>query len=215
MKLSDLEVTRFINSDFEENLYVVRRRDSDECVIIDPGLEPEEAIQFIKDNKLTPKAILITHGHYDHIGGIKAIKAAWPDAPILIGEKDRYKLTDPMGNLSGHFGYPVKTLDADRSLADGEMVDAAGLTFQTILIPGHSAGHVVYRLTAEDGEIVFVGDVIFQGSIGRTDFPDGNMNDLMKGIQERLLTLPGQTKFYTGHGLPTTPKDEIWGNPWL
>ena len=215
MKLSDLEITRFINSDFEENLYVVRLRGAEECVVIDPGLEPEEAIDFIRKNKLTPKAILVTHGHYDHIGGLAAFKALWPNAPILIGEKDRDKLTDPMGNLSGHFGFPATAPRADRSLQDGERFEAAGLTFQTELIPGHSVGHVVYRHAAEDGEVVFVGDVIFQGSVGRTDFPDGCTSDLISGIKERLLTLPDRTLFYPGHGPATTPEVEKRTNPWI
>lgn len=215
MKLTDLEIKQFVNSDFEENLYVVRLKGSPDCFIVDPGMEPDEAIRFIRKNDLTPKAVLVTHGHYDHIGGLDRIKAEWPDVEIAIGEKERFKLTDPAGNLSAHFGIPVKTVDADRSLADGEKWSVAGIPVTAILSPGHSSGHLVYQIDAEDGSVVFVGDVIFAGSIGRTDFPDGNMEDLLAGIKGRLLPLPDSTVFYTGHGPTTTAGRERNFNPWF
>lgn len=208
-------VRTFPNSDFEENLYVVWQEGASECVVIDPGLEPEEAIEFIEANRLTPTAILVTHGHYDHIGGIAALREKWPNIEILVGEKDRSKLTDPMGNLSGHFGLPVTTCDATGTLADGEKFTAAGIPFRAILVPGHSAGHLVFELVDAAPPTVFVGDVIFAGSVGRTDFPDGNTSTLLSGIEKRLMTMPDETVFYTGHGPSTTAGAERRSNPWL
>ena len=208
MKISDIEVKTFVNSDFEENLFVVFVKGGKECLMIDPGMEPGEAIAFIKEKGLTPKGVLITHGHYDHIAGVDRVKAEWPDVPVMISEIDRPKMTNPAGNLSAHFGFPVTTKDADRAIANGEFLTIAGITLRAILVPGHSSGHLVYRIDGEDGTILFVGDVIFAGSIGRTDFPDGNMDHLLWGIRKYLLPLPDDTVFYTGHGPATTAGQE-------
>ncbi|MGI5832552.1 MAG: MBL fold metallo-hydrolase [Thermoguttaceae bacterium] len=215
MKIADLEIKTFVNSDFGENLYVVRQRESSECVIVDPGMEPERAIAYIKKLGLRPKAILITHGHYDHIGGLRQLKAEWPDAVVMIGAIERSKLTDPAGNLSFHFGIPVRTIDADRSLDDNETFTVAGITFTALLCPGHSSGHMVYKVEGEDGVVVFVGDVIFAGSIGRTDFPDGNTETLLDSIKTRILSLPDDTTLFTGHGPATKVGRERTSNPWL
>ena len=208
-------VRTFPNSDFEENLYLVWRDGSSACVVIDPGLEPFDAIRFIESNSLVPETILITHGHYDHIGGIEAFCQKWPNIEILVGEKERFKLTDPMGNLSGHFGFPVTTRDATRTLADGQEFTAAGIAFKAILIPGHSSGHLVFQLSGAVPPTVFVGDVIFAGSVGRTDFPDGDTDALISGIKSQLMTLPGDTVLYPGHGPATIVSDERNTNPWL
>ncbi|MBR2694950.1 MAG: MBL fold metallo-hydrolase [Thermoguttaceae bacterium] len=215
MKLADLEIKTFVNSDFGENLYVVRLRDRAECVIVDPGMEPERAIDYVKANGLSPRAVLITHGHYDHIGGLNRVKAEWPEAEVLIGEHERWKMNNPEGNLSVHFGAQLRTIDADRSLTDGETFTAAGIPFTALRSPGHASGHVVYKVEGEDGVLVFVGDVIFAGSIGRTDFPDGDTEELLNSIKKNLLTLPDDTLLLTGHGPATKVGREKGGNPWL
>lgn len=216
MLLSDLFVVSLILSDFEENAWVLRLRDNRECVVVDPGMEPEPLIDFLERQHLVPKAILITHGHWDHIGGIADLKRFWPDVPVYIGEKERSKLTDPLGNLSGMLGRDLRAPQADRVLADGEEFEVAGIPFKTIYLPGHSSGHVFYLVQDSNQECVaFVGDIIFSGSVGRTDFPDGNAKLLIDGIREKILVLPEQTVLYPGHGPKTTVRIEKVSNPWL
>ena len=143
------------------------------------------------------------------------MKSRWPDAPIFVGENDRDKLMDPEGNLSAHFGFPMKTREADRTVRDGEVFEIANLTFQAIELPGHSRGHIAYVLQTEDVPIVFCGDVVFSGSIGRTDFPDGNIETLISSINDKLFALPDATILYPGHGESTTIGNEKQSNPFL
>jgi len=184
-----------------------------DCVVIDPGLEPEKILQTLQNQQLQPAAILNTHGHADHIAGNEALKAAWPDCPIVIGRADAPKLQDPWANLSRPFGLDVLSPPADGLVEDGQQYSAGGLEFEILAIPGHSAGHVVYLWKGEPPWVAFVGDVIFQDSIGRTDFPDGSFRQLRRGIREKLFTLPEQTLLLPGHGPPTTVGQEKRNNP--
>ncbi len=215
MKTAHLEIKSFVNSDFGENLYVVRLQSGSDCVIVDPGMEPEKAIDYIEAEKLTPRAVLITHGHYDHIGGLNRIKAEWPAAVVMIGGLDRPKMANPAGNLSVHFGASLRTIDADRSLTDGETFEAAGITFTALHSPGHSSGHMIYKIEGEEPPVVFVGDVVFAGSIGRTDFPDGDTETLLDSIRRNILALPDDAVLLTGHGPSTTVRRERAVNPWF
>jgi len=211
----ETEITRVISVPFEENAYVAQFDSRKDCVVVDPGLEPQKILQFLDQNGLHPAAILNTHGHSDHIGGNAALKARWPDCPLVIGSGDAQKLVDPQLNLSALFGESIVSPPADVTVDDGETYSAAGFDLKVLAIPGHSAGHVVYLWGAHDPAIVLVGDVIFAGSIGRTDFPDGDFALLKGGIQEKLFTLPPETVLLPGHGPPTTVGQEKQTNPFL
>jgi hydroxyacylglutathione hydrolase len=210
-----LEVARVESLPFAEHSYVCRRPGRKACLVIDPGFEPEAITAWIEARGLEPEAILLTHGHSDHIAGNAALKARWPDAPLLIGRGDAAKLTDPMGNLSAQFGLPLTTPPADRLLADGERLDLAGCTIAVREIPGHSAGHVVYVLEAESPPVVFGGDVLFREGIGRTDFPDGDFEALAAGIRRHLYSLPPEAIVFPGHGAATTVGHERRHNPFV
>ncbi|MFQ3650384.1 MAG: MBL fold metallo-hydrolase, partial [Gemmataceae bacterium] len=145
------------------------------------------------------------------IAGNERIKRAYPLAPLLIGEGDAPMLRDPMLNLSALFGEPLVSPPADRTLRDGEIVEIAGQRWETRRIPGHSPGHVVFV----GQEMVLGGDVLFRGSIGRYDFPGGSLEQLLEGIRRQLLTLPGTTEVYPGHGPATTIGYEMATNPYL
>jgi glyoxylase-like metal-dependent hydrolase (beta-lactamase superfamily II) len=181
-----IRLARIESQPFGQNSYVLSRTGSSGCVVVDPGFEPEAIIDWLAGESLVPEAILVTHGHSDHIAGIGALRERWPAAPIVIGRHDAPKLTDPVGNLSAPFGLALTSPPADRLLDDGEAFEFAGLRFVALEIPGHSRGHVVLRLEGCRPTLVVGGDVLFQGSIGRTDFPDGDFDALAAGIRRHL-----------------------------
>ncbi|MEA1949787.1 MAG: MBL fold metallo-hydrolase [Planctomycetota bacterium] len=215
MDFEEIDLKCIVSAPFEENTFVVRKKNRKDCFIIDPGLEPQRTIDFLDKNKLTPASFLITHGHSDHIGGNQALKQRWPDCPVVIGCGDAGKLTDPQQNLSAAFGVDLVSPPADVTLDDGEVYETAGFKLSVLEIPGHSPGHVVYHWADHSPQIVLVGDVIFAGSIGRTDFPDGNFEDLKNGIHQKLFTLPDDTILYPGHGPSTTVGKEKATNPFV
>jgi glyoxylase-like metal-dependent hydrolase (beta-lactamase superfamily II) len=209
-----LQVRTIVSQPFEENTYVVRLDGAGEAVVIDPGLEPDLILDFLGEAGLKAAALLNTHGHADHIGGNEALKRAFPDAPLLIGAGDAVLLTDANLNLSAPFGLPIVSPPADRTLRDGEVVEAAGLRFVVREIPGHSPGHIVYVVEGEPAH-VFGGDVLFRGGIGRWDFPGGSEAALLDGIRSKLFSLPDSTVVYPGHGPVTTVGHEKRTNPFL
>ncbi|MGI6401217.1 MAG: MBL fold metallo-hydrolase [Thermoguttaceae bacterium] len=215
MKLSDITLKNFVLSEIQANCYVVNVKDRSDCVVIDPGDAPYKVIRHMKEANLTPAAILITHGHFDHFCGVPEIKENWPNVPIYIGKGDRPKLANPITNLSIGFGLSFSTSETVHELQDNDTIEVAGLTFKTIEVPGHSSGHVVYILKTEERSLAFCGDVIFAGSIGRTDFPDGDGAALIRNIREKILTLPSNTLLCTGHGPVTSVAEEMRSNPFI
>jgi len=210
-----LRVCRIESAPFGENTYVFLRSGATECLVVDPGFEPQAVIDWIDEHGLSPAAILLTHGHSDHIAGNAALRQRWPGLPILIGRDDAPKLTDPTGNLSAAFGLALVSPPADRVLDDGEQLALAGLSLGVVSIPGHSRGHVVFRVDGCAPPIVFGGDVLFRESIGRTDFPDGDFATLASGIRRGLYALPDDTIVFPGHGDSTTVGHERRHNPFV
>jgi glyoxylase-like metal-dependent hydrolase (beta-lactamase superfamily II) len=171
-EIMELRIAVVESMPFAENTYVVWLAGRSDAIVIDPGFEPDAVLDVLRSEKLTPTMILNTHGHVDHIAGNAAMKEAFPDAPLVIGHGDAAMLTDPMRNLSGLAGAAITSPPADRTVREGDTVEVAGLRFGVLEIPGHSPGHVVF--VDRDRPVVFGGDVLFAGSIGRTDFPGGD-----------------------------------------
>jgi hydroxyacylglutathione hydrolase len=200
---------------FMENAYILYLAGSDSCLVVDPGLDVGQIIAAIEQRNLTPAVILNTHGHADHIAGNAALKQRWPDAPLVIGTADASKLTDAVANLSAGHGVPIVSPPADKLLNEGDCYEAAGFKLEVLDTPGHCCGHIVFVWKAASPWIVLGGDVLFQGSIGRTDFPDSSFSDLEHSIQQKLFKMPDDTVVYPGHGPPTTIGEEKRTNPFV
>lgn len=200
---------------FAENAFVVYWDGRTDCVVLDPGFDADAIIAHLEQKQITPAAILNTHGHADHIAGNAALKKRYPDCPLLIGQRDATKLANPMENLSGTYGITLISPAADRQVRHGDAVEAAGITFEVRETPGHSSGHVVYLWTDDTPWLLFGGDMLFQGSVGRADFPDSDPRRLVDSIRQQLYTLPDETIVMPGHGDPTTIGKEKRSNPFV
>jgi hydroxyacylglutathione hydrolase len=210
-----LELACIVSQPFAENTFIASLAGRTECLIIDPGFEPDRVIAQVAQRGLSPVAILNTHGHSDHIAGNEAIKTRWPDCPLIIGRDDAPKLTDPELNLSAPFGVELISPPADQTVGEGDTLELAGIRLDVLETPGHSRGHVVFVWKDGSPWIVFGGDVLFRGSVGRTDFPDGDGPQLFDSIREKLFTLPPDTIVLPGHGEPTTVEHERRTNPYV
>lgn len=200
---------------FAENSYIVWKDGNREAFALDPGFEPELILEALGERDLTLVAIVCTHGHCDHMAGNATLKAAYPDIPIIIGAGDSAMLTDPMRNIGALFGFDVTSPPADKVVTEGETLRVADITLDVFEVPGHSPGHVVYLLRDTKPVMVLGGDVLFRGSVGRTDFPGGSMEQLKANIRRVLWPLPPDTVVYPGHGPVTTIGHEKRTNPYV
>lgn len=194
----------------QTNCYIVACEETKKAVVIDPGDEVSHILEVLGKNDLTLTAIINTHGHFDHAGGNKALQEA-TGVPIWIHEKDAFLL--PILSDTGRlFGLDiVNSPPADMYLTKGQQIDIGTLSFTVLEVPGHTPGGIALYTPG----IVFVGDSLFAGSIGRTDLPGGSTETLLHSIRDQLLTLPEETIVYPGHGPATTIGSEQKTNPFL
>lgn len=208
-----MEIDCLVLGDFATNCFVVRANDeAKECLVIDPGFSPRPLLDFLKENELQPVKILLTHGHCDHIGGIEELQNEFGAIPVCVSGEDAKMLESAKLNLSWMTGRFIRS-KADEEFAEGDVVGLDGMEFKVLATPGHTRGGVSFY--CEQAGVVFSGDTLFAGSIGRDDFPGGDRGVLLSSIRDKLLGLPEETKVYSGHGPITTVGEEKETNPFL
>ena len=196
-----------------ENTYIFRRDDSDTALIIDPGEEEDRILATLEQLEISKlEAILLTHTHFDHIGAVAPVAKA-TGAPVYCPELETSVLADIMSYIPWEGFGPYESWEAEETVAGGERLELAGFEIDVVFTPGHSPGHVTYSVP--DERVLFSGDVLFQGSVGRTDLPFGDWPTLLASIGELLERFPDETGVYPGHMGVTTLGAERTTNPFL
>jgi glyoxylase-like metal-dependent hydrolase (beta-lactamase superfamily II) len=208
-QLRDLvELHLFIDPLYDQNCYALRRRDTDRCLLVDPGLQAEEVLRFLEQEGLGCDRILLTHGHPDHVVGVPAVKAAL-GCPAAIHPDDRW-LLGRMGTFPGiPAGAPEVVCEGD--LSDGQLIVWKEVELAVLHTPGHTPGSVSFLV----GVDLLAGDTLFRRGVGRTDLPGGSWEALSFSIRDRLYALPEATVVHPGHGASTTIGEEMRANPFV
>ena len=207
-----MKIQNFVLGMVGTNCYLVVNEEEKQCILIDPAVYSGEIAEQIRREGLDLRAILLTHGHFDHIMGIDGFRKEFPEIPVYAHREEEALLKDASMNASLEFGRQY-TFSGAAYAEDGDVLDLAGMQFRVIHTPGHTIGGCCYYLQEE--KVLFSGDTLFQESIGRTDFPTGNGGQLMRSIREKLFTLPEETAVYPGHMERTTIGDENKYNPYF
>lgn len=202
--MAEIEVRNLLVSECYTNCYLCKNKDTGDGFVVDPGANELKISQYISKMEMKPQAILLTHGHFDHIGAVEALKKRH-NIKVYVAQEEEKLMSDSRMNLSSYFGEPM-SLYADEYLSDGQRLQIAGIDMKFILTPGHTPGSGCYYLMDEG--ILFSGDTLFYASRGRTDFPGGSEAALIKSIREKLLVLPGETEVFPGHNDSTTIERE-------
>ena len=206
-----MQIERFIVGMVGTNCYVVSNEETSECFLVDPGAYSDKVIAYIRDHELKPQAILLTHGHFDHIMGLDGVLREFP-IPVYAQEEEEILLKDASYNASVSYG-PAYTFSGASYIKDGQILELAGMTIRAIHTPGHTIGGCCYYIESE--HVLFSGDTLFHDSVGRTDFPTGSQSQLVRSIREKLLGLPEETVVCPGHMSETTIGHEKKYNPFL
>jgi glyoxylase-like metal-dependent hydrolase (beta-lactamase superfamily II) len=207
-----MDVRCFTVGPVAENCYIARRDGSDHAVIVDPGDEAERILGVVESLGLEVDAILVTHCHFDHIGAVAPVARA-TGAPVWCPEIEVPILADIMSFVPFSGFGPYESYEADHALGGGERLELAGMDIDVLFTPGHSPGHVTYSIP--DEHALFSGDVLFKGSVGRTDLPGGDWNTLLESIRSLADAFPEETTVYPGHMGVTTLGVERVTNPFL
>ena len=206
-----MRIKTFIVSAMETNGYIIFDEKTLDGIVIDPGDSSELFIEFIEKEKINIKYIALTHSHFDHIGAVSEMKSI-AGAEVIMCEGEEIISENSINNLSAMYDYPY-TVKADRLLYDGELISFGNIAAKVIKTPGHTPGGCCYYFEKE--KVLFSGDTLFYGSVGRTDFPNGSFSELIDGIKKKLMVLPDDTVVYCGHGPKTQIGFDRKNNPYF
>lgn len=210
--MKNAELYKCILGSVYTNCYFLKNKATGEVLIVDPADEAEKIFEKLKEISGTPKAILLTHGHFDHIQAVEEVRQKY-HIPVYAQREEEKMLLDSSLNLSGNFGRIVCSIEADTFLSDLEVFEAAGFSVQMIHTPGHTEGSCCYYI--EEENILFSGDTLFYGSVGRTDLPGGSMGEIVRSLHKLVDSLPEETEVYPGHDTSTTIGYEKRYNPFV
>ena len=208
----NMRINRLVVGPVSTNCYIVINENTKEALIIDPGEGAKKIIEKIKEEGLSTKAILLTHGHFDHMMAVNELVQEFR-VEVYIGEKEVELLKDPMQNCSGSMICQPYIVRADKMLRDKDVLEIAGFTIEVLYTPGHTIGGVCYCFREDN--VLFSGDTIFQASVGRSDLPTGNGRQLEESIREKIFTLPDDMQIFPGHGDSTIVSYEKKYNPYV
>jgi glyoxylase-like metal-dependent hydrolase (beta-lactamase superfamily II) len=207
-----MDVRMFTVGPVMENCFLLRRDGSERALIVDPGEEAPKLLNAIDELGVQLDGILLTHTHFDHVGAVAPVARA-TGAEVWVPEIEKPVLADIMSFVPWSGFGPYESYDAEHTLSGGERLELAGFEIDVLFTPGHSPGHVTFSIP--DEEAVFSGDVLFQGSVGRTDLPGGDWPTLLDSIRSLVEGLPEETTVYPGHMGITTLGAERRTNPFL
>ena len=207
-----MKVGKFVLGPVATNCYIGINEETKECFIVDPATCPPEFVSYIKNAGLTVKAVLLTHGHFDHIMGLDALLKEFP-VPVYAHEAERDVLeSEQLNSSASMLGQPYSFSGADY-VTNRQELRIAGFEIRVVYTPGHTIGGCCYYIEKE--KALFSGDTLFRGSVGRTDLPTGSMGQLVSSVRDRLFVLPDDTKVYPGHMEETTIGYEKKYNPFI
>ncbi|MGN0159145.1 MAG: MBL fold metallo-hydrolase [Brotaphodocola sp.] len=208
--MSDFRIKTCVLGPVSTNCYLIYHEQTREAVIIDPADSASRILDKCREWNIKPSAILLTHGHFDHILAVEDVKEAY-SCSVYAGRGEEPMLLDPGKNMTAQMGGRQVSIHPDYLLQDGDVVKLAGFNWKVLETPGHTPGGVCYYCAEES--VLISGDTLFAESLGRTDFPGGSTSAIIKSISEKLFALPDDTMVYPGHGDPTTIGHEKKYNP--
>lgn len=206
-----MKIEKFVLGSMGTNCYIAVNEENGGCFLVDPAAWPPELSSHIRAGGKKPLAVLLTHGHFDHIMGLDGLLREY-DIPVYAFESEKEVLNSARLNLSAMMAGAYTFSDA-RYVKDGQILDIGGVQIRVIHTPGHTAGGCCYHIPEEN--VLFSGDTLFRASVGRTDLPTGSMGELVRSVREKLMVLPEETKVYPGHMEETTIGYEKRYNPFL